>query len=176
MDEWLTDFLNRSTGLVLSDTATELEAALNATPSLNRRSRSGFQLAGIGADERPEFWYVRNIDDAGEPTLGRWEAREDFQRRDAPRLTNGAIHVYRNGDLTAHEAAWQALDLSLGRLRFVPGFREPTTSRDRMEWTRFKLDTVAAFYERFATPAAIIGRPVDAMAITAAEVIGPVPG
>ena len=170
MDRWLSDFLDRHTTGDLAYLAASLAGALNGLPRLDRTQRSGFQLAGLVGDNRPEFWYIRNVDDDGEPTLGQWEAREDFQARDAAALPPGHVQYYRSGDIQAHVAAWQPLDVAFGQLLTRPGFRLPVGPEPTMQWVQFKMNVVADFYDNFATTS-IIGRPVDALAVTETGVI-----
>ena len=40
----------------------------------------------------------------GSPTLGEYQAREEFQRRDKINLPPGGVMIYRNGDIRAHIA------------------------------------------------------------------------
>jgi hypothetical protein len=171
MDEWLTDFLNKNTTFGrLEELAHALATTLNAIPRLDRTQPSGFQLAGIRADGAPEFWYIRNLDDLGNPTLGEWQAREDFQRRDAVGLRPGDGCIYRNGDFRAHVAAWKALDQSFGQLLTLPEFPLAPSPESHLRWVRFKMNVIADFYDQFATKS-IIGKPVDALAITPTGVI-----
>jgi hypothetical protein len=167
MQEWVRTFIHRNTRCqTMHEFAEQLASGLNAAvPDKWKRSeRSGFHLAGFAASGRPEFWFVRNIDDDGAPTLGRYEAREDFQRRDAPGLLPGGTMIYRNGDIRPHEAAWKMLDESLGQLLREPGFRQPRTSEDYKEWVRFKMEVIAYFYRKYR-PRPIIARPIDVFLI-----------
>lgn len=168
MIEWLRGFLDGvSDCKSLEELAVKLAEALNlAVPaSLRREVVSGFHLAGFDSQGQVEFWYVRNVADDRRTILEQFEAREDFQRRDAPRLSTGRAQIYRNGDLRAHVMAWEELDKSLGSLLNFPDFKHWTTPEDYVNWVRFKMELIARFYEQFCTHS-IIGRPVDAFAIT----------
>jgi hypothetical protein len=163
MQDWLRNFIHRTADSpTLREFAERLASALNAAvPSGWKQTvRSGFHIAGFNAAGEPEFWFVRNIDDNGEPTLREYKAREDFQRRDARRLSPGSVMIYRNGDLRPHEAAWTKLDESLGRLLQVPGFRQVRSPVDYKEWVRFKMEVIAYFYKKYH-PHPIIARPID---------------
>jgi hypothetical protein len=165
MDKWLQDFLNQhTTESSLGALADALALSLNNLPRLDRTQRSGFQLAGLASDGTPEFWFVRNVDDDGQPVLGEWQAREDFRRRDAHRIAPDQIWIYRNGDYRAHVAAWGALDASFGQLLELPDFSANQGPQAHLQMVRFKMDTIAAFYDQFATRP-IVGRPVDAILI-----------
>lgn len=168
MAEWLRSFLAGASDCEnLKELAAKLADSLNlAVPaSLRRRVVSGFHIAGFDSQGRVEFWYVRNVDDDRRTILGQFGAREDFQRRDAPRLSSGRVQIYRNGDLRAHVMAWEELDKSLGSLLNLPDFKQLAAPEDYVAWVKFKMELIAQFYEQFCTRS-IIGRPVDAFAIT----------
>lgn len=167
MDDWLSDFMATQAWTSLRQFSLALADALNAAiPLVHRKSlASGFHVSGFDTRGQIEFWYVRNIDDWGRVTLGRYEAREDFQSRDASQVRPGGFWIYRNGDIRAHVVAWSEIDNSLGVLLGTPTFRRLTSAPDYVDWVRFKMETIAAFYETFATRS-IIGRPIDAFAIT----------
>lgn len=168
MDAWLIEFIaaNESAS-TLADFAGALAAALNNdVPNDWRQSDiSGFHLAGFASEERIEFWFVRNVRDDRVTTTGIYEAREDYQREHRPRLQRGMSWIYRNGDLRAHVAAWERFDEGLGALFEFPDF-PPISSPERyVSWTRFKFETLCAFYEGFCSRS-IIGLPVDTFAVT----------
>jgi hypothetical protein len=168
MDDWLTEFINsKASWESLKEFAAYLAAALNAAVprQLRESSPSGFHVAGFRSDGNIEFWYVRNVDDTGAPTLGTYQPREDFQSDHAARVHAGGFWIYRNGDIRAHVVAWTVIDDSIGRLLGTPHFRALATPDDYVEWVRFKMETIASFYKKFATRS-IIGEPVDAFSIT----------
>jgi len=170
MSDWLQDFLYRvRPEEPLETVASNLAAQLNLTvaPEDRESEPSGFHLAGFERG-RPEFWFVRNVDDSGEPSLGRYEVREDYQRRDARGLTDGAYMIYRNGDLRVHGAVWEALDKALAPLLATPGFRTLETEEDYCSWVSSKMEVVARFYES-QSEEPIISRPIDAFAFAAPE-------
>src|SRR5207245_7023860 len=125
---------NHHSAASLSDLAHNLAESLNrfVPPTLQRNDRSGIHLAGITSKAGvPEFWFVRNVDDNGDPTLGRYEAREDYLRRDArangfdgtdAKTLPSVSRLYRNGDIVSHVAAWESLDDSLGKLLNISQF------------------------------------------------------
>jgi hypothetical protein len=80
-------------------------------------------------------------------------------------LPQGATQIYRNGDIRAHVAAWTQIDASLGALLGTPSFRTLNSVEDYVKWVKFKMESIASFYEHFATES-IIGPPIDAFAIT----------
>jgi hypothetical protein len=125
-------------------------------------------LAGFSPADRPEFWFVRNVDDDGEPTLGRYEPREDFQRRDRSRVSPSAVQIYRNGDIRAHVTAWEKIDEAYGSLLGTPDFMPVATPLDYRNWVLFKMSSIADFYERYCVRS-IIGRPIDAFAFSPTE-------
>ncbi len=168
MAEWLKGFLaDNSTCKNLEQFAATLKSSLNsAVPAQWQRSViSGFHIAGFNVHGLPEFWFVRNVDDDRQTILGKYQIREDFQRRDAQKLPQGAFQVYRNGDLRAHVVAWEEIDNSLGRLLNNHDFKQLITSGEYVDWVRFKIEIIAQFYEKFCKHS-IIGLPVDAFAIT----------
>lgn len=111
MADWLGSYVRRDQSASLADFARAIASRLNAEVPISHRRRvpSGFHIAGFGTDRRLEFWFVRNITDAFQAT-GAYEAREDFQGRDAPNLQPGHAQIYRNGDILAHVLLWAALD------------------------------------------------------------------
>jgi hypothetical protein len=167
MSEWLQDFFySVRPGESLNSVAAELATALNsAVPQEWQRSEhAGIHLAGLLQDGRAEFWFIRNFDDSGNLSLGRYEAREDFAARDARSLTSNTSIIDRNGDIRAHVAAWTEIDRSLGRLLGQDSFRPLMKTADYVEWVRFKMEAIARFYERWSTES-IIGLPVDCFAV-----------
>jgi hypothetical protein len=168
MDEWLTDFLNRHSGLrTLGDLADRLAEELNRiVPSKDRqREVSGFHLAGFNDRDEPEFWFVRNVDDDRATILGSYSAREDFQRHGRAQLRPRAALIYRNGDLRAHAAAWAAIDASFGELLRLPDFNPGAGPVQRARWVRFKMEIIAHFYQHYSCNS-IIGKPIDAFVVT----------
>jgi hypothetical protein len=165
MQEWLQGFIHRNTDAVSMKAAAErLAESLNASvpQSWRKTQRSGIHLAGFDRSGRAEFWFVRNIDDNDELTLGRYEAREEFQRRDAPGLAQGAAMIYRNGDIRPHEAAWGMIDESFGALLRASDFRKLRSPEDYKEWVRFKMEIIAYFYKKYH-PHPVIARPIDVL-------------
>jgi hypothetical protein len=175
MDVWLSDFLEAQAALPsLRQLAEALATELNRVvpPATRGAHVSGFHLAGLDRRGRPEFWFIRNVADDRITVVGRYSAREDFQRRDRARLQAGAIQIYRNGDIRAHAAAWEAIDASFGGLLGAPGFHPGVGPVAHMRWVQYKLETIAHFYQRFCNTS-IIGKPVDAFVITQAAVLFP---
>ena len=169
MQEWLQAFLAGATDCqTMAELAGRLADSLNRVipPARHHVDRSGFHIAGYNRAGQPEFWYVRNVDDNGELTLGRYEVREDFQRRDAGTLRPNQAGTYRNGDLRAHEAAWRNIDDSFGLLLNTPGFRQRRTATDYVDWVKFKMELICYFYKIYYQ-GSIIARPVDAFGIKA---------
>lgn len=167
MAEWLQDFFYAvRTGQSITSIADQLTEALNsAVPSECRSAEhSGMHLAGITGDDRAEFWFIRNFDDNGNLFRGPYEAREDFRCRDALVLPTSATAIYRNGDVRAHVVAWSEIDQSLGHLLGQESFRHLSTTADYVDWVKFKMETIARFYERWSTES-IIGLPVDCFAV-----------
>lgn len=167
MSIWLKEFIKGSKGLpTLKDFSKTLAAELNTAVPKNRRTseHSGFHIAGFSAQAKPEFWFVRNVADDRKTLLGNYQAREDFQGRDAPKLAHGAFQIYRNGDIRAHVVAWEAMDNSFGALLSFPDFKPLTTPEEYVEWVKFKMRVIAKFYKKFCKYS-IIGTPIDAFAI-----------
>lgn len=123
------------------------------------------RLGAARSGPQPEFWFVRNVDDEGEPTLGHYQPREEFQRRDRRNLAAGEIQIYRNGDIRAHVTAWEKIDEAFGSLLGTPDFRPIATPRGYADWVKFKMGTIAAFYEHYCSRR-IIGSPIDAFAFS----------
>jgi len=174
MRDWLQSFIRRSSYVAtLGDFAQQLAAELNGAggAAWRRPQRSGFHLAGFTTAGHPEFWFVRNVDDQGRPTMRGHEAREDFQRRDAAELARGTVAIYRNGDIRAHEAAWRLLDQSFAGLRESSGFRRLRSAEDYILWICFKMEVIAHFYKRYYR-GSIIAKPIDAFAIQAPSSTG----
>ena len=173
MSDWIQDFLN-SVGPQerLAAVANRLANELNGIVPIawHANERSGFHLAGFNEAGHPEFWFVRNVDDNGEPTLGRYEPREDFQRRDLAQLPPGSFQVYRNGDIRAHVTAWEKIDEAFGSLLGTPDFKEIATLLDYRDWVLFKMTSIADFYEQYCVPS-IIGKPIDAFAFSRHEFV-----
>lgn len=166
MAKWVQDFLQSHSGSMdLQQLAKALCEALNAVvpQSWQQTEISGFHLAGFAADGEPEFWFVRNVDDDRHTLLGSYQMREDFRTRRSTLPPDG-IAFYRNGDIRAHVAAWEHMDTALGPLVSSPGFAAIGTHDDYVMWVRFKLETIARFYEAFSLTS-IIGLPVDAFYI-----------
>jgi hypothetical protein len=104
MTDWLKSFLAREVkgDESLGQFAGKLTDALNAVvpptwhQSLARRS--GFHIAGFTPEGRPEFWFIRNMDDDRQAMLKEFEPREDLQRwgvRQPGADRPGLVHVYR---------------------------------------------------------------------------------
>jgi hypothetical protein len=132
MSEWIQDFLytvqpSESLGALAHRLASELNCVVPA--KLRGQEGSGFHLAGFDTSASAEFWFVRNVDDHGAPTLGAYEAREDFQSQHRPKLRSGEIQIYRNGDIRAHVAAWEKIDQAFRGLLGTPDFRSIHTTR-----------------------------------------------
>ena len=66
--------------------------------------------------------------------------------------------IYRNGDYRAHVAAWEALDVSFGRMLALPDFSRNQGPQARLQMVRFKMDVIAAFYDQFASKPSSDGR------------------
>lgn len=170
VDVWLADFLQAQSGLAtMQDLARALARELNRVVPRATRSAyiSGFHLAGLNNADQPEFWFVRNMNRMR--VVGRYSAREDFQRRDRARLPHGAVQIYRNGDIRAHAAVWGHIDRSFGALLSAPDFNPGAGPVAHMRWVQFKIETIAHFYRRFCRTS-IIGMPVDAFVVTRAGV------
>lgn len=168
MSDWLTDHLRRETRTAnLKEFAECLADRLNAeVPQAHQaRFQSGFHIAGFGASGRVEFWFVRNVEDDRVTCTGRYDAREDFQRRDAAALVPGAFQTYRNGDLLPHVLLWETLDNSLAPLLNRPDFRRVRTPEDYQQWVVFKMEVIAHVYKRFSIRP-LIGRPIDAFYVS----------
>jgi hypothetical protein len=167
MQEWLQAFIREnSTSSSLKDFSQRLASDLNkAIPTQwHSRIRSGFHVAGFNDNGEAEFWFIRNIDDAGSLTLGKYKVREEFQRRDASNLKTNEVQIYRNGDIRAHVAAWEKIDQSFGLLLSLNGFRKLRDSKDYKEWVRFKMEMIAYFYRKYQKHP-IIARPIDVILI-----------
>ncbi|MBS2022204.1 MAG: hypothetical protein JST92_07320 [Deltaproteobacteria bacterium] len=177
METWLDEFLARHTTTTsLQGIADSLAKELNRdVPEHTRKvAESGFHLAGFNAEGHPEFWFIRNVDDQ-KKVIGIYEARKDHPKHnDVP--APGSLYWFRNGDLRAHEAAWQGMDNTFGELAKSPGFSRSLSPKDYARWVAFKLEIVARFYETFSK-ASSIGRPVDAFVISqnGIKVVAPAP-
>ena len=175
MAEWVQTFARRTSPKeTLAQIAERLASELNAAipPALRAIERSGFHLAGFNATAQPEFWYIRNVDDSGTSRLRKYEAREDFQRRDVVTVNAGEYCAYRNGDVRAHVAIWEAIDKGLGALLTAPDFRPMVHVKHYRRWASFKMDLIARFYKKYCTTS-IIGAPIDAMAFSPTVFEGP---
>ncbi len=175
MDAWLADFLSAHSSLPsLEDLATTLATELNrVVPAAIRQTYvSGFHLAGFNGHGEPEFWFIRNVADDRTTLLPHYSAREDFQRRDRAHLPPSSVQIYRNGDIRAHAAAWESIDISFGMLLALPDFSPGVGPIRYMRWVQFKMETIAHFYQRFCA-SSIIGKPVDTFVITLSGVLFP---
>ena len=167
MRDWLVVFIRQNcTSSSMADFSQKLASDLNKVVPMqwHRKSPSGFHIAGFTDLGKPEFWFVRNVDDAGNPTLGQYGTREEFQRRDVSRLKNNETQIYRNGDIRAHIAVWKKIDDSFGLLLNLDGFSKLRNSTDYKEWVRFKMETIAYFYKKYQRQP-IIARPIDVILI-----------
>ncbi len=167
MQEWLEAFIRKNAGIkTLEEYSKKLASDLNADVprAWHTTYSSGFHIAGLTPGGRPEFWFVPNMDDNFNLTLDRYEAREEFQRRDGPRLKPGEIQIYRNGDIRAHVTAWETIDKSFGALLTSCDFRALRSSEDYANWVRFKMEVIAYFYKTYQR-SPIIARPVDVIVI-----------
>jgi hypothetical protein len=172
----LRDFVHRENGTGdLGTFARSLASALNVfvPADLCRQHRSGIHVAGINSRGLPEFWFVRNVDDAGEPTLGRYQAREEFLARDAgqfgfdgrdPETLPSVSIFYRNGDIVPHVRPWQLIDDAFGALLGTPGFHRIRTPQDHAEWIRFKMEILRHFHRRFQRTL-LVGGKIDVLAV-----------
>jgi hypothetical protein len=168
MRDWLQVFIRQnSSSSSLADFSQKLTSDLNKVVPMqwHRKSPSGFHMAGFTELGKPEFWFVRNVDDAANSTLGQYETREEFQRRDVLRLKNNETQIYRNGDIRAHLAVWEKIDESFGLLLNLNGFSKVRNSKDYKEWVRFKMETIAYFYKKYQRQP-IIARPIDVIVIS----------
>jgi hypothetical protein len=172
MADHLRDFVRQQHAAPnLSAFATNLTASLNAfvPSSLRGSERSGIHLAGITRNALPEFWFVRNVDDTGAPTLGKYEAHEQFLARDArsagfdgqnPQTLPSGGRLYRNGDIISHVVAWEAFDNTLGALLTIPFFTGIGSPNDYACWIRFKMEILVHFHKRFEKTL-LVGGPID---------------
>ena len=163
MAEWLQDMFSTMNGNeTTADFAHMLTRELNQVVPVEWRAtmKSGLHVAGVSEQGEAEFWFVRNIDDDARIFSHCYTAREDYRGRDRQRLAPGEVQIYRNGDVQAHVAAWTQLDQSLGVLLETPSFRSLKSTDDYELWVRFKMETIATFYQRFSTEP-IVGPPVD---------------
>jgi hypothetical protein len=131
----------------------------------HRMEPSAIHLSGLDSEGRAQFWFIRNIDDEKRLTKRGYECREDFQARDEPNLAPGAAQIYRNGDLYVHAALWVPMDEALGGLLGTEDFARLESPEQYVDWVRFKMKTIANFYECFAH-APTIGGEIDAFCIT----------
>jgi hypothetical protein len=161
MDDWLRAFIRSNTSPTLPEFASALAAQLNsAIPNVTRQECiSGFHVAGFDEAAKPEFWFVRNVDDDRTTITGSYAAREDFQRQHAAE-TGQYGWSYRNGDIRVHAAAWEELDKAFIGLMKLPDFRSVSKPEDYAKWVKFKLSVVAHFYKHYSTKP-VIGAPID---------------
>lgn len=185
MSDWLTSFITKNhDARTLSDFARRLRDELNgAVPRTSKISNpSGFHIAGFNQDGLPEFWYVRNIDNMDQHRyigfLDRYRVTEDFLRRDASRdigydgvslkIPEPRMKGYRNGDIRGHVVAWKEFDgvlknVLLGFLD-LPDFRSLRTISDYVEFTKFKMELIAAVHKKYCK-VSLIGKPIDAFSV-----------
>jgi hypothetical protein len=96
-----------------------------------RQNFSSSSMADAGFIDlgKPEFWFVRNVDDAGNPTLGQYETRGVPTAR-CVAVKDNETQIYRNGDIRAHIAVWEKIDDSFGLLLNLNGFSKVRHSKD----------------------------------------------
>jgi hypothetical protein len=177
MTDHIREFVRQESAMTsLSAFAKSLAASLNSfvPSSLRASERSGIHLGGIAPGALPEFWFVRNVDESNAPTLGKYEADEQYLLRDARRggfdgkdpatLPSGG-RLYRNGDIVSHVAAWKAIDDSLGNLLSIPFFSGIHSPQDYAAWIRFKMEVLIHFHKRFEKKL-LIGGQVDVIVKT----------
>jgi hypothetical protein len=172
--DWLPSFIAKATATTLAGLAQELSDELNRlVPSqLRRRSISGFHLTGHNVHGLPEMWYVRNVEDDAVTLTGRYDVREEFMRVGAAAIgydgqnptsaRSGQGVFYRSGDIRAHVAAWETLDVGFGKLRADPAFITLKKAEDYREWVKFRMEVIAYFYKRFARQQ-LVARPIDVL-------------
>jgi hypothetical protein len=177
VDKLLSSFIKNNRGTSsMAEFAGRLADSLNSdVPEAWRSSEpSGVHIAGFAPSGEIEFWFVRNVGDDRTTMIGRYEAREDYQRTHKAALQAGQFQVYRNGDLRAHVIAWERIDRALERFFGFPDFERITTRERYLAWVRFKFQVLCRFYEDFCTDP-IIGLPVDAFAVTRTGYLNPPP-
>ncbi|MEK6301492.1 MAG: hypothetical protein AABO41_12280 [Acidobacteriota bacterium] len=185
MSDWLTSFINKNhDARTLRDFAHRLNDELNgAVPRTSKTSNpSGFHIAGFNQDGLPEFWFVRNIETMDQHSymgfLDHYSVTEDFLTRDARReigydgaslkIPEPRMRAYRNGDIRGHVVAWKEFDRVLKNVLLgfldLQDFRSLRTISDYVEFTKFKMELIAAVYEKYCK-ASLIGKPIDAFSI-----------
>jgi hypothetical protein len=172
MADFLREFVRKEHAVKsLTEFASRLSESLNSfvPASLLCSERSGIHLAGIVSRGLPEFWFIRNVDDSENPSLGKYVPREDFLSRDAraqgfdgedPKTLPPNGRLYRNGDIVSHVAVWEVLDNTLGTLLSVPQFRGIRTPEEYAKWIRFKMEVLIHFHRRFETEL-LVGGQID---------------
>ena len=181
MTDHLRNFVRKESATSsLSAFAKNLAASLNSfvPTSLLRSERSGIHLAGIAPGSLPEFWFIRNVDKNGDPTLGKYETDEQYLLRYArnegfnvkdPATLPTTGRLYRNGDIVSHVAAWEAFDDSLGSLLSMPFFSGIQSPKDYAAWIRFKMQVLIYFHKKFERKL-LIGGTVDVIVKTEVKV------
>ena len=166
MTDWVSAHVRADRSASLDAFAAGLTDRLNdQVPKKHRRTIiSGFHLAGFDEAGLATFWFIRNSCADPSVQLGSYEAREDFQGRDAPKLSVTGVQIYRNGDIRSHVLLWTKLDKALTPLLNFPDFRRITTPERSTEWIRFKLEVIAYVYRQWCT-SSIIGRPIDVVCL-----------
>jgi hypothetical protein len=181
MSDWLTSFIRKNHDTrTLRDFAHRLKDELNGdVPRTSKTSNpSGFHIAGFNQDGLPEFWFVRNIEKMDQYRyigyLDRYFVTEDFLTRDArreigydgvsPKVSEPRMKGYRNGDIRGHMIAWKDLDGVLLRFLDLRDFRSLRTIPEFEEFTKFKMELIAKFYEKYCTGSSI-GKPIDVFSI-----------
>jgi hypothetical protein len=170
MTDWLASHIRADHSDSLEAFAFRLTDQLNSQVPIAHRSKlvSGFHVAGFGEARRAEFWFIRNSIADPSVQTGMYEARQDFQARDAPNLAANAVQIYRNGDIRPHVLLWTDLDKALTPLLHRADFRRVTTVEHYKEWVRFKLEIIAYVYKKWCT-ASVIGRPIDVICLRRKE-------
>jgi hypothetical protein len=91
-----------------------------------------------------------------------WDGKDPLSAK------SNMIHIYRNGDVRAHIAAWERLDDIFSDLAQFSDFRPPEVPARYKEWVKrwvkFKFEVIAYFYKNWADKE-IIARPIDVLVL-----------
>ena len=181
-DDWLDEFVGKDNSTSLADFAQSLSDALNQMlgPGHGQEPRMGFHVAGFAPSKMgsaPSFFHVHDgpstsLEQRGQavdPT--RFNANNDYP----PNLCEVAVQtgrlLTRNGDFQVY-AAWDAMmNVLFGLLdqQKTIAFPKDGSLKDREDYLRFQINTIASIYD-LSNRLPIIGGTIDTLSISVAGV------
>jgi hypothetical protein len=138
---------------------------------------SGLHVCGFTLKGVPEFWFIRNIQGMNRYDYTgfrpEYEVTEELRgqhQRDNYDSTGGEFIQafgmnFTNGDLRPFHHAWELLDSFVAQMELEHVAVRPTSHSEFLERVKWKMRTIAGFYEGIATEK-LIGEPIEAILLT----------